>query len=79
MSSIGSVPVPEVSETDQLRSLYRTLYRLQTNLDNLEACLKKGNLKQAEHHLSIAKWNAGEAKKEITAVGQAKSGSKAEK
>jgi hypothetical protein len=30
--------------------------------------------KQAEHHLAIAKWNAEEAKKEIAAVGQAKSG-----
>jgi hypothetical protein len=28
-----------------------------TNLENLEACLKKSNLKQAERHLAIAKWN----------------------
>jgi hypothetical protein len=33
---------------------------------------EKGNLKQAERHLVIAKWNAEEAKKEIAAVGQAK-------
>ena len=73
MSSIGLAPLPEASQTDQLRSVYRTLHRLQTNLENLEECLKKGNAKQAEHHLAIAKWNAEEAKKEIAAVGQAKS------
>ena len=72
MSSIGFAPLPEASEVDQLRCVYRTLHRLQTNLENLEACLKKGDLKQAEHHLAIAKWNAEEAKKEIAAVGQAK-------
>jgi len=45
---------------------------LQTNLENLEACLKKGDVKQAEHHLAIAKWNEEEARKEIGAVGQSK-------
>jgi len=78
MSSIGFAPLPdaEASEVDQLRSAYRTLHRLQTNLENLEACLKKGNGKQAERHLAIAKWNAEEAKKEIAAVGQSKRGGK---
>jgi len=73
MSSIGFAPLPKASETDQLRSVYRTLHRLQTNLENLEACLKKGNAKQAEHHLALAEWNAEEAKKVIAAVGQSKS------
>jgi hypothetical protein len=76
MSSIGFAPLPEASEVDQLRSVYRTLHRLQTNLENLEACLKKDNLKQAERHLAIAKWNTEEAKKEIAAVGQSKAGGK---
>ena len=74
MSAIGFAPLSEASEVDQLRSAYRTLHRLQTNLENVEACLKKGDLKQAEHHLAIAKWNAEEAKKEIAAVGCTKSG-----
>ena len=34
---------------------------INSNLENLEACLKKGDLKQAEHHLAIANWNAEEA------------------
>ena len=72
MSSIGFAPLPEASEVDQLRSVYRSLHRLQTNLENLEACLKNGNVKQAEHHRALAKWNAEEAKKEIAAVGQSK-------
>ena len=74
MSAIGFAPFPEASDVDQLRSAYRTLHRLQTNLENLETCLKKGNLKQAEHHFAIAKWNAEEAKKEIAAIGQSKRG-----
>jgi hypothetical protein len=72
MSAIGFAPLSDASEVDQLRSVYRTLHRLHTNLENLEKCLKKGNVKQAEHHLSVAKWNAEEAKKQIAAVGQSK-------
>lgn len=54
-----------------LRSAYRALARLQTNLDNLETSLKKGE-QSAIHHLAIAKANATEALKLVTQVGQSK-------
>ena len=40
--------------------------RLQTNLKNPRNLFEKGNLKHAERHLGIAKWNAEEAKKIAT-------------
>ena len=42
-----------------LRSAYRALALLQTNLDNLDVCLKKGN-NRAANHLGIAKANVTE-------------------
>ena len=73
MSSIGFAPLPEASEIERLRSIYRTLQRLQTNLVNMEGCLKRGELKRAGNHLAIARANVKEAKKELAGVGQSKS------
>lgn len=55
-----------------LRTAYRALARLQTNLDNLGTSMKKGE-QSAAHHLAIAKANATEALELITQVGKSKS------
>jgi hypothetical protein len=45
---------------------------LLNNLDNAEACLKNLDLKLTGDHIKVAKWNVGEVKKAIKAVGQSK-------
>jgi len=40
-------------------------------LSNAEACLSNHDLKLTDH-LKVAKWNVGQVKKAIAAVGQAK-------
>ena len=65
-----SAALSECSELDQLRSIYRTLQRLQTNIQNTQTALRKGDLTHAENHLALAQSNANEAKKEIAAVGR---------
>jgi hypothetical protein len=63
-------------ETDNvilLREAFRALTRLQTNLDNIQACLNKGDA-NAIHHLAIAKVNAKEAQERVTEVGKSKTG-----
>jgi len=71
MSSVGFVP-GAVKELEQLREAWKTLNDLLKNLDNAEACLQKHDLKLTAVHLKVAKWNAGQAKKAIAAVGQVK-------
>ena len=39
---------------------------------NAEACLQIHDLQLTAVHLKVAKWNAGQAKKAIAVVGQAK-------
>ena len=52
----------------QPRQTVRTA--LQTNIQNTQSALRKGDLAHAENHLALAQSNANEAKKEITAVGR---------
>ena len=56
-----------------LREAYRALTRLQTNLDNMQECLNKGDA-NAIHHLAIAKANAKEAQERVTQAGKTKAG-----
>jgi hypothetical protein len=44
--SIMSAALSEFSELDQLRSIYRTLQRLQTNIQNTQSALRKSDLTQ---------------------------------
>jgi PPE-repeat protein len=71
MSSVGFVP-GAVKELETLREAWKTLNNLLKNLANAEADLQKHNLKLVAVHLKVAKWNAGQAKKAIAAVGQDK-------
>jgi hypothetical protein len=48
------------------------LNALLKNIENAEDCLKNLDLKLTADHLHIAKWNVGEVKKVIKAVGQSK-------
>ena len=61
-----------VSEMDQLREAYRSLNDITRNLVSAQKCLKKEDLRMAEHHLRAAEWHAAQAKQTIAAVGQAK-------
>lgn len=73
-SDIEVSPAEDDDENDNvtvLRSAYRALARLQTNLDNLDASMKKGE-QSAAHHLAIAKANATEALQLVTQVGKSK-------
>ena len=56
-----------------LRAAYRALTRLQTNRDNIQACLNKGDA-NAIHHLAIAKAHAKEAQERVTQAGKIKTG-----
>jgi hypothetical protein len=69
-----SAAVSDLSELEHLRSIYRTLHRLQTNIQNTQAPLRKGDLTHAEKHLAIAQSDASEAKHEIALVGTLKAG-----
>jgi hypothetical protein len=74
MSEVVDDPKDD-DETDSvmlLREAYRPLTRLQTNLDNIQACLNKGDA-NAIHHLAIAKTNAKEAQERVTQAGKSKS------
>ena len=71
MSSVGFVP-GAVKELEQLREAWKTLNDLLKNLANAEACLQKHDLQLIAVHLKVAKWNVGQVKKAIAAVGQAK-------
>ena len=63
----------EIDSVILLRQAYRALTRLQTNLDNIQMCLSKGDA-NAIHHLAIAKANAKEAQERVTQAGKTKAG-----
>ena len=56
-----------------MREAWKTLNDLLKNLANAEACLQKHDLQLTAVHLKVAKWNVGQVKKAIAAVGQSKS------
>jgi len=60
-------------QLSNLKSCVRRGRRLMTwkKLSNAEACLSNHDLKLTDH-LKVAKWNVGQVKKAIAAVGQAK-------
>jgi len=71
MSSVGFVPSQQ-KEIEQLREAWKSLNALLKNITNAEACLQNHDLKLAADHLKVAKWNVGEVKKAIKAIGQSK-------
>jgi hypothetical protein len=71
MSSVGFIP-GAVKELEQFREAWKTLNDLLKNLANAEASLQKHDLQLTAVHLKVAKWNVGQVKKAIAAVGQAK-------
>jgi hypothetical protein len=71
MSAIGFAPGAP-NELDQLREAYRSLNDITRNLASAQKCLKKEDLRMAEHHLRAAEWHAGQAKQRIAGVGQLK-------
>ena len=72
MSAVGFTPQSKEDEVEKLREAWRSLNNLLKNLANAEACLPNHDLTLTAHHLHVAKWNVGEVKKAIAAVGQAK-------
>ena len=72
MSSVGFAPQTRNNELEKLREAWKTLNDLMKNLANAEACLRNHDLKPTADHLKVAKWNVGQVKKAIAAVGQAK-------
>ena len=72
MSSVGFTPQSKDNELEQLREAWQSLNALLKNITNAEACLQNHDLKLTADHLKVAKWNVGEVKKAIKAVGQAK-------
>ena len=75
MSAIGFSP-QSPNQLDQLREAYRSLNDITRNLASAQKCLKREDLRMAEHHLRAAEWHAAQAKQRIAAVGQSKPGSK---
>jgi len=72
MSSVGFIPQSNDDELEKLREAWRSLNDLLKNISNAEACLQNHDLKLTADHLKVAKWNVGEVKKALKAVGQAK-------
>ena len=72
MSSVGFTPQSKDNELEKLREAWKSLNDLLKNLANAEACLNNHDLKLTADHLKVAKWNVGQVKKAIAAVGQAK-------
>jgi len=72
MSSVGFTPQSKDNEVEKLREAWRSLNNLLKNITNAEACLQNHDLKLAADHLKVAKWNVGQVKKAIAAVGHAK-------
>ncbi len=72
MSSVGFSSQSRDQELEKLREAWRLLKNLLKNLTNAEACLSNHDLKLTADHLQVAKWNVGQVKKAIEAVGQAK-------
>ena len=70
--SVGFTSQSKDNELEKLRDAWRSLNALLKNLSSAEACLQNHDLKLTADHLKVAKWNAGQAKKAIAAVGQAK-------
>lgn len=72
MSSVGFTSQSKDNELENLREAWKTLNDLLNNLGNAEACLSNHDLKLTADHLKVAKWNVGQVKKAIVAVGPAK-------
>jgi hypothetical protein len=62
-----------LSKLEQLREAYGSLNDVMRNLASITACLRKQDLKMAEHHLRAPDWHLGQANQRIAAVGQVKS------
>jgi hypothetical protein len=75
MSPIGFSP-HYPSELDQLREAYRSLNDITRNLASAQKCLKKEDLRMAEHHLRAAEWHVGQAKQRLGSVGRSKVGAR---
>jgi len=73
MSAIGFSPGTP-NELDQLREAYRSLNDIARNLASAQKCLKKEDLRMAEHHLRAAERHVGQAKQRLASVGKLKSG-----
>jgi hypothetical protein len=58
MSAIGFSPGTP-NELDQLREAYRSLNDITRNLASAHKCLKKEDLRMAEHHLRAAEMARG--------------------
>ena len=71
MSSVRFTSSPG-KEIEKLREAWQILNALLKNITNAEACLQNHDLKLTADHLKVAKWNIGEVKKAIKAVGQSK-------
>ncbi len=72
MSSVGFTPQSNDNEHEKLREAWRSLNDLLKNLTSAEASLSNHQLKLTADHLKVAKWNVGQVKKAIAAVGQDK-------
>jgi hypothetical protein len=71
-SAIGFTPAPP-NEIEALREAYSSLNDVARNLTSVAQCLKREDLRMADHHLRAAEWHVGQAKQRIEAVGQSKS------
>jgi hypothetical protein len=71
MSAIGFTPAPP-NEIEALREAYGSMNDVARNLASVARCIKKQDLRMADHHLRAAEWHLDQAKEKIAAVGQAR-------
>jgi hypothetical protein len=72
MSSVGFNPNGSDQEIDRLREACQSLNDVLRGIASAQACIDLLNFGTAKDHLKAAQWHAGEAKKVITSLGQAK-------
>jgi DNA-binding FrmR family transcriptional regulator len=73
MSSVGFVgKTGNDLELQKLREAYDSLKDVMRGIASAQACIDRMNFGMATDHLKAALWHAGEAKKAIAVVGQAK-------
>jgi len=71
-SSVGFTREGGLNELEKLREACASLNDVLRGIANAQDCIDLQNFGMAKDHLKAALWHAGEVKKIITALGQAK-------
>ena len=74
--SVGFTPDGGINELEKLREACSSINDVLRGIASAQDCIDLQNFGMAKDHLKAAQWHAGEARKVITALGQAQRNSK---